>query len=144
MSAVLVVAVGVLLAAVICLAALTWWSYRSWDTDRRLLAQRMGRLPFTKKLRLAGRVLTDRRVSWALRLFAVILVLYLAMPFDIIPDLIPVLGYADDLIVVILGTTLLLRSIRREVLEEQVSRLELEAGIAEETAMEEKGEEEVT
>lgn len=141
MSPLLVVAVGVVLAIVICLAALTWWSYRSWDTDRRQLAKRMGRLPFTKKLRLAGRVLMDRRVSWALRLFAVILVLYLAMPFDIIPDFIPVIGYADDLIVVVLGTTLLLRSMRREVLEEQVSRLELEAGIADETAMEEKGEE---
>lgn len=141
MSSLLAAVIGLVLAIVICLAALTWWSYRSWDTDRKLLAKRMGRLPFTKKLRLAGRVLTDRRVSWALRLFAVILVLYLAMPFDIIPDFIPVIGYADDLIVVILGTTLLLKSMRREVLEEQVSRLELETGIADETAMEEKPEE---
>lgn len=141
MRPLLVVAIGIVLAAVICLAALTWWSYRSWDTDRKMLAKRMGRLPFTKKLHLAGRVLTDRRVSWALRLFAVILVLYLAMPFDIIPDFIPVIGYADDLVVVILGTTLLLRSMKREVLEEQVSGLELEAGIADETAMEEKTEE---
>jgi uncharacterized membrane protein YkvA (DUF1232 family) len=141
MSSLLVPLIGVVLAAVICLAALTWWSYRSWDTDRKLLARRIGRLPFTKKLRLAGRVLMDRRVSWALRLFAMILVLYLAMPFDIIPDFIPVIGYADDLIVVILGTTLLLKSMRREVLEEQVSRLELETGIADETAMEEKADE---
>lgn len=141
MSSLIVAAIGVAVAAVICLGALTWWSYRSWDRDRRLLAKRIGRLPFGKKLRLAGRVLTDRRVSWALRLFAVILVLYLAMPFDIIPDFIPVIGYADDLVMVILGTTLLLRSMRREVLEEQVSRLELEAGIADETVMEEKTEE---
>lgn len=141
MSSLLAAVIGLVLAIVICLAALTLWSYRSWDTDRKLLAKRMGRLPFTKKLRLAGRVLTDRRVSWALRLFAMILVLYLAMPFDIIPDFIPVIGYADDLIVVILGTTLLLKSMRREVLEEQVSRLELETGIADEAAMEEKPEE---
>jgi uncharacterized membrane protein YkvA (DUF1232 family) len=141
MSPLIVALIGAVLAAVICFAALTWWSYRSWDTDRKLLARRIGRLPFTKKLRLAGRVLMDRRVSWALRLFAMILVLYLAMPFDIIPDFIPVIGYADDLMVVILGTTLLLKSMRREVLEEQVSRLELETGIADETAMEEKADE---
>lgn len=141
MSPLLVVVIGIVLAIVISLAALTWWSYRTWDTDRKLLAKRMGRLPFTKKLRLAGRVLMDRRVSWALRLFAMILVVYLAMPFDIIPDFIPVIGYADDLVVVVLGTTLLLRSMRREVLEEQVSRLELEAGIADEAAMAEKPEE---
>jgi uncharacterized membrane protein YkvA (DUF1232 family) len=141
MSELLIVIIGIVVAVVICLTALAWWSYRSWDTDRKKLARRMARLPFTKKLRLAARVLEDRRVSWALRLFAVLLVLYLAMPFDFIPDFIPVLGYADDLIVVILGTTLLLRAMRRDVLEEQVSRLELEAGIAEDTAMEEKIEE---
>lgn len=141
MSELLVIAIGIVLALVICFAALAWWSYRSWDTDRKMLAKRMGRLPFTKKLRLASRVLGDRRVSWALRLFAVMLVLYLAMPFDFIPDFVPVIGYADDLIVVVLGTTLLLKSLRREVLEEQLSRLELEAGIAEDTAMEEKVEE---
>lgn len=141
MSELVIVIVGIVVAVVICLAALAWWSYRSWDTDRRLLAQRMGRLPFTKKLKLAVRVLGDRRVSWAVRLFAVMLVLYLAMPFDFIPDFIPVIGYADDLIVVILGTTLLLASMRREVLEEQLSRLELESGIAKETAMDEKVEE---
>lgn len=141
MSELLIVVIGIVVAAVLCLAALAWWSYRSWDTDRKKLAQRMSRLPFKKKLQLALRVLGDRRVSWALRLFAVILVLYLAMPFDFIPDFIPVIGYADDLIVMILGTTLLMKSMRREVLEEQLSRLELEAGIAEETAMEEKVEE---
>lgn len=90
----------------------------------------MARLPFKKKLRLGVRLLGERRVSWALRAFALIIVLYLAMPFDIIPDFIPVIGYLDDLVVVVLGTTLLLRAVNRELLEWHVLRLEEELGLA--------------
>ena len=129
MSTIVVVIVGVVLALVIAAGAFAWWAKRSWSRDDKHLAQRMARLPFKKKVRLGLRLLGERRVSWALRGFAVMLVLYLAMPFDLIPDFIPVVGYLDDLIVVIVGTTLLLRAVNRELLEEHLLQLEEEAGL---------------
>jgi uncharacterized membrane protein YkvA (DUF1232 family) len=55
---------------------------------------------------------------------ALALVLYLAMPLDLIPDFIPVIGHLDDLLIVLIGAGLLLRSIPRYVIEEHVSRYE--------------------
>lgn len=126
MSEPLIVIVGMMVALVIIAGAAVWWALRSWRDDEKRLAQRMARLSFRRKLRLGLRLFGDRRVGWVPRVFAVVLVLYLAMPFDIIPDFIPVLGYLDDLVVVVLGTTLLLKSIKREVVEEHLSRLEAE------------------
>ena len=144
MSEFLIVILGVVVAFVIVVGAIVWWARRSWSDDDKHLAQRMARLSFKRKLRLALRLFGERRVGWALRIFAVILVLYLAMPFDIIPDFIPVLGYLDDLVVVVTGTTLLLRSIKREVVEEHLARLEAETAPTSE--MDEAGEkiEEIT
>jgi uncharacterized membrane protein YkvA (DUF1232 family) len=138
MSELLIVLVGVVVALVIIVGAVVWWARRSWSDAEKHLAQRMARLSFKRKLRLGLGLFGERRVGWALRIFAVTLVLYLAMPFDIIPDVIPVIGYLDDLVVVVLGTTLLLKSIKREVVEEHLSRLEAETARASE--MDEAGE----
>jgi uncharacterized membrane protein YkvA (DUF1232 family) len=139
MSELLIVIFGVVVASVIIVGAVAWWARRSWSADEKHLAQRMARLSFKRKLRLGLGLFGERRVGWALRVFAAILVLYLAMPFDIIPDFIPVIGYLDDLVVVVVGTTLLLKSIRREVVEEHLSRLEAETASASEK--DERGEE---
>jgi len=45
------------------------------------------------------------------------LVLYVAMPLDIVPDFIPVVGYLDDMLIVMIGAELLLRSIPRYIIE---------------------------
>ena len=55
--------------------------------------------------RLAG----DADVPRAARVRLALLLGYLAMPFDLVPDFVPVLGYADDAIVV----SLVLRSVVR-------------------------------
>jgi uncharacterized membrane protein YkvA (DUF1232 family) len=60
-------------------------------------------------LRLVGRLATDRTLSVGVRGRLWLLAGYLAMPFDLIPDFVPVLGYADDAIIV--GWTL--RSVAR-------------------------------
>ena len=52
------------------------------------------------------------------------LVVYLAMPLDVIPDFIPVIGHLDDVLVLLLGVAVLLRFTPRAVLEEHVARLE--------------------
>lgn len=57
-------------------------------------------------LRLMRRLATDRGLPRGVRIRLALLMAYLAMPIDVIPDFIPVLGYADDAIIV----TLVLRS----------------------------------
>lgn len=52
-------------------------------------------------VRLVRRLATDRDLPWATRLPLWLLIGYLAFPFDLVPDVIPVLGYADDVIIVI-------------------------------------------
>jgi uncharacterized membrane protein YkvA (DUF1232 family) len=60
-------------------------------------------------LRLLRRVAADPTVPRGVRVRLWLLLGYLAMPFDLVPDFVPVLGYADDAIVV----SLVLRSVVR-------------------------------
>ncbi|HEV7751235.1 MAG TPA: YkvA family protein [Baekduia sp.] len=61
-------------------------------------------------LRLVGRLARDPALPRPARVRLWLLLAYLAMPFDLIPDFIPVLGYADDAIIV----ALVLRSVVRQ------------------------------
>ncbi|MDA1358940.1 DUF1232 domain-containing protein [Glycomyces luteolus] len=60
-------------------------------------------------LRLLRRLAADADLPRGVRILLVLLFAYLALPFDLVPDFIPVLGYADDAIVV----ALVLRSVVR-------------------------------
>ena len=60
----------------------------------------------------------DPRVPWLVRLLPVPLLIYLASPIDIIPDFIPVIGQADDVLVVAAALWVLLRFTPREVVAE--------------------------
>ena len=51
-------------------------------------------------VRLLKRLATDRTVPWGVRVWLGVLLAYLVSPIDLIPDFIPVLGYADDALVV--------------------------------------------
>jgi uncharacterized membrane protein YkvA (DUF1232 family) len=53
-------------------------------------------------VRLVRRLATDQTMPWSTRLPVWLLIGYLAFPFDLVPDFIPVLGYADDVILVAL------------------------------------------
>jgi uncharacterized membrane protein YkvA (DUF1232 family) len=53
-------------------------------------------------LRLLRRLTTDRTIPVRTRLLVWLLIAYLASPIDLIPDFIPVVGYADDVILVTL------------------------------------------
>jgi len=52
------------------------------------------------------------------KLCALIIVAYALSPIDLIPDFIPVIGYLDDLVVIPLGITLLIRILPEDVLRE--------------------------
>ena len=60
----------------------------------------------------------DSRVPWYARALAAVVVAYALSPIDLIPDIIPVIGYLDDLILVPLGIALVLRMIPPDVLAE--------------------------
>lgn len=58
----------------------------------------------------------DPRVPWYARVFAGFVVAYAFSPIDLIPDVIPILGYLDDLILVPLGIMLVIKMIPPNVL----------------------------
>ena len=67
---------------------------------------------------LLRRLLADERVSRARKLVLLVLVAYLLVPFDLIPDFIPVLGVFDDAIVAGLALRLALRGGGPDLLRE--------------------------
>ena len=85
-------------------------------TDARALA---GLIPDC--LVLVQRLLADPRVPRRRKLLLVLLVAYLAMPIDLVPDFIPVAGQLDDAIVVALVLRAVLRSGGEALLHEHWS-----------------------
>jgi uncharacterized membrane protein YkvA (DUF1232 family) len=58
---------------------------------------------------LFKRLLRDPRVSRPRKLLLAMLVVYLAMPFDLVPDFIPVAGQLDDAVIVAVALRSVLR-----------------------------------
>jgi uncharacterized membrane protein YkvA (DUF1232 family) len=54
-------------------------------------------------VRLIKRLATDPAVPRGTRLWLVALLIYLALPIDLVPDIIPVIGFADDAIVTVIA-----------------------------------------
>ncbi|WP_367131967.1 YkvA family protein [Saccharothrix sp. HUAS TT1] len=69
-------------------------------------------------LRLVARLARDPRVPRSARVRLWVLLGYLALPFDLVPDFIPVLGYADDVIAVSWVLRSVIRSAGPEVVAE--------------------------
>jgi len=67
---------------------------------------------------LFRRLLGDERVPRSRKLSLVLLLAYLALPIDLIPDFIPVAGQLDDAILVALGLRFVLRGGGPALLEE--------------------------
>jgi len=67
---------------------------------------------------LVGRLLGDPRVPRRHKLLLAALVGYLALPFDLVPDFIPVAGYLDDALIVALTLRAVLRGTGGELLRE--------------------------
>ena len=67
-------------------------------------------------LRLLRRLTSNRDLPTGVRVRVGLLLGYLAFPIDLVPDFIPILGYADDAILVVL----VLRSVCRRVSTEEL------------------------
>jgi uncharacterized membrane protein YkvA (DUF1232 family) len=108
-------AVGVLVAVVLVWLALVWALWRAAPEQPRL-RDMLRLLPDTIGMlrRLAG----DRGLPTGVRVRLWLLLAYLAMPLDLVPDFIPVVGYADDAILVALA----LRSVARRAGSDALNR----------------------
>ena len=60
----------------------------------------------------------DPRTPWYARVFALAVVAYAFSPIDLIPDMIPLLGYLDDVILLPVGIYIALRLIPAPVMAE--------------------------
>jgi uncharacterized membrane protein YkvA (DUF1232 family) len=67
---------------------------------------------------LFRRLLSDPRLPRSRKLLLVGLIAYLSMPFDIVPDFIPVAGQLDDAIIVALVLRTVLRAAGADVIRE--------------------------
>jgi uncharacterized membrane protein YkvA (DUF1232 family) len=105
------VAGGVLLLWV-ALMALLWW-VRPPDLTVRDALRLLPDL-----VRLVRRLAADRSLPAGVRVRLWLLLGYLLCPIDLVPDVVPVLGYADDVVVVALA----LRSVVRRAGADVVSR----------------------
>ena len=68
--------------------------------------------------RLVLRLMLDRRVPLRLKLILPAALVYLALPFDVIPDILPALGRIDDLLVIIGALVIFLGLAPRDVVAE--------------------------
>jgi uncharacterized membrane protein YkvA (DUF1232 family) len=64
----------------------------------------------------------DPRVPWYAKAVALCVVAYAVSPIDLVPDFIPILGYADDLVLLPLGIALVVRLVPADVMEEHRGR----------------------
>jgi uncharacterized membrane protein YkvA (DUF1232 family) len=105
------VAGGVLILWLVLVSAL--WCARPDDTGLR---DALRLLPDI--LRLLKRLAADPNLPRRVRVQLGLLLAYLALPIDLIPDFIPILGYADDAIIV----AMVLRSVTRTAGAEALAR----------------------
>jgi uncharacterized membrane protein YkvA (DUF1232 family) len=89
------------------------------DLNRRIMA-----LPMKRKLGLAWRMFRDPDVPLSAKTVMPAVLMYLAMPIDLIPDFIPVLGQLDDLLVLVAGLGLVLWLTPSHVIEDLLSEFE--------------------
>lgn len=70
------------------------------------------------KLRFFRAVLKDPRIPLYVKAIPVVTVLYLLSPIDIVPDFIPILGYLDDVGIVMLALSMVISLSPRPVIDE--------------------------
>ena len=85
--------------------------------------KRIGR-NFKSELNLYRLVLSDSRMPMLSKLLLGLALGYLALPFDLIPDFLPIIGYLDDLIIVPGLVWLALKFIPAWIVEENRRKVE--------------------
>ena len=78
-------------------------------------------------VRLYWRLFRDSRVSIVAKALLVITLAYVIWPFDIVPDVLPLVGEVDDLGIVLSGLWLFIRLCPAEVVRERVRQISTRA-----------------
>ena len=76
------------------------------------------RWEMAKILKLIFRLMIDRRIPLGLKLILPVALIYLISPLDIVPDILPVLGRIDDILVIFIATAIFLGLSPRKILIE--------------------------
>ena len=71
--------------------------------------------------RLLWRLTLDRRVPLPLKMLLPAALAYIVLPYDVVPDFLPLLGRIDDLLVLLLAVVLFVALAPREVVAEHLS-----------------------
>jgi len=90
--------------------------------DRSRIAE-VTKLPLWQKVRLAWRLRRDRRVPALMILPLAGVIIYIVLPFHVLPRRLKLLRTFDDLLVAAAGLWLLVKLIPKDVLDEHLGRL---------------------
>jgi uncharacterized membrane protein YkvA (DUF1232 family) len=82
-------------------------------------------LKLKTEIKLYRLVLKDKRTPLGAKILLSLAVGYFFMPFDIIPDFIPVIGHLDDAVIIPGLVYLALKLIPKEIIEEHRAQLTL-------------------
>lgn len=101
--------IGAFVGLVVVYAALlvSLWVWARRHPDAVTLRDALRLVP--DLVRLIRRLAADRTLTRGVRVRLALLLVYLASPIDLVPDFVPVVGYADDAVIV----ALVLRSVVR-------------------------------
>lgn len=91
-------------------------------------SKEMARL-FKRELIIYQRVLKDERTPARAKIFLALAAGYLCMPFDLIPDFIPVIGHLDDAVIIPALVFVALRSVPRKIVSEHREQVVREQAI---------------
>ncbi|GAB4464602.1 MAG: hypothetical protein Kow0070_26500 [Anaerolineales bacterium] len=93
--------------------------------DRQLTVPQGGMMrDFVLRLKLIGRLISDKRVNFFLKLLPLASVAYLFWPLDLAPAIaLPVIGVLDDAAILWIGSTLFVELCPPEVVREHIQNL---------------------
>jgi uncharacterized membrane protein YkvA (DUF1232 family) len=109
LTAVLAVVISLLIVWAAFIAALAIWRPKVGVAEAARILPDL--------LRMLGAIARDRSMPFAVRVRIWLLLVYYAIPFDLVPDVIPVIGYADDAILTIWAIRSVVRRSGQDALE---------------------------
>lgn len=113
---ILIGVLGGLLLLWLLLLVILWWQARMSPRDRTQLRDVLRLVPDVA--RLFRRLAVDPALPRGVRIRMWLLLAYLVSPIDLVPDFLPVIGYADDVFIVALA----LRSVVRRAGTDAITR----------------------
>lgn len=94
------------------------------DPAVRAAFGRLRALPTMQKVGVIRSLATDSRLPLVVRLIPWFLGAYLLLPFDLVPDFIPLLGQLDDVAIIAFALWAMVRLVPAALLEEHLARAE--------------------